>query len=49
MEELIGKIIGNIDIVVYETEDNEKFFRIYTDNEDILPIIDIIEEYLKLY
>ena len=49
MKTLIGKSIGNIDIVVYENDDGEKFLEIHADNDDILPIMDIIEDYLKLY
>ena len=49
MKTLIGESIGSIDIIVYENKNGEKFFEIHTDNEEILSIMDIIEDYLKLY
>ena len=41
---------GQINISVYKTYDNiYPIFYIKTDTEDLLPVVDIIEDTLKLY
>lgn len=49
MDTLTGKIIGNINIVVYETPEGYKLFNLQTDNEDISPVLDVIEDTLINY
>ena len=49
MDILKGKVIGDIHVTVYTTPDNERFFQINADNEDVLPVIDIIEDTLLQY
>ena len=44
-----GKEVGNIEIIVYKTEEGYPFFYIKPNNESLLPIVDILEDTLKLY
>ena len=44
-----GKEVGNIEIIVYKTEEGYPFFYIQPNNESLLPIVDILEDTLKLY
>ena len=44
-----GKEVGNIEITVYKTEDGYPLFYIRPDDESLLPIVDILEDTLKLY
>lgn len=47
---IIGKKEGIISIHVYrDIENNACFFYIQPDSEDLLPIVDILEDTLKLY
>ena len=46
---IIGKILGDINISVYKTPDGKTFFYIKADNEDLLPLLDIIEDMLHKY
>ena len=46
---MIAKEVGEIKITVYKTEDNYSFFYINPDCEKLLPIVDILEDTLKLY
>lgn len=49
MNSLVGELVGNVDVTIYQDENGEKFFEIHTDTEETFPIIEIIEDYLKLY
>ncbi len=49
MKKIIGKVIGDIHIVVCETPDGHKFFKLNANNQDILPILDTIEDTLSVY
>lgn len=49
MNILSGETIGNIHIIVCETKEGKYFFKIETDNENILPVVDIIEDTLVKY
>ncbi len=49
MDTIAGKIIGNINIIVYETPEGYKFFKLNTDNENISPVLDVIEDTLINY
>lgn len=49
MNTIIGKIVGDISITVCETPDGNKFFNLTASNQDILPILDIIEDTLNIY
>lgn len=40
---------GTITVSVFTTEDNSKVFELKTDNEDVLPVLYVIEDTLKLY
>lgn len=44
-----SRLIGNINISVFRTDDNITSFSIKTDNDDVLNVCDIIEDTLKLY
>ena len=47
---IIGKEVGVVSVHVYkETTTNASFFYIKSENEDVLPISNIIEDTLKLY
>lgn len=41
--------VGTITVSVFTDEDNNKEFRIETDNDDILPVSYVIEDTLKKY
>lgn len=43
------KEIGEIKISVYKNEDGNSFFYIKPNDETLLPIVDILEDTLKLY
>lgn len=47
--QLQAKEVGNIQITVYKTEDGYPFFYIKPNDESLLPIVDILEDTLKLY
>lgn len=38
-----GEIIGDIHIVVCKTPEGYNFFHLQADNENVLPILDVIE------
>lgn len=46
---LAGEIIGDIHITVYETPEGYDFFQLQADNDNLLPILDIIEDTLIKY
>lgn len=49
-DSIIVKECGKITIHVYrESNSNASFFYIRPDQEDLLPIVDILEDTLKLY
>ncbi len=49
MDKFTGEIVGDIHVTVCTTPDDDKFFFIQSNNDDVLPICDIIEDTLKLY
>lgn len=49
METFVGEAIGNIHIIVYEFENKLKVFDIQSEDEKILPIVDVIEDTLAKY
>ncbi len=49
LDALIGEILGNIQITVYKTPDGYNFFEIRANNEDVLPVLDIIQDTLFKY
>ena len=46
---MVAKEIGEIKITVYKNEDGYSFFYIKPNDETLLPIVDILEDTLKLY
>lgn len=46
---LSGTIIGNIHINVCKTPDGDIFFYINAENEEVLPVLHIIEDTLQKY
>ena len=40
---------GTITVSVYKDNSGHTFFKIYTDNEDVLPVSYVIEDTLHLY
>lgn len=49
MPMLTGRRIGNVDVEVYQTSTGEIFFYIQSDNKDVLPIQDYLENSLENY
>lgn len=49
MSPITGSIIGDIHVTVCKTPDGKKFFYLKTDNEDLLPVLDVIEDTLYSY
>ena len=45
----IGKIIGNINICVFQTPDGYNFFYLQGTDKKVLPILDCIESFLENY
>ncbi len=41
--------IGTVTISVFKDEKNEVNFKINIDNDDVLPVSDVVEDTLKLY
>ena len=46
---IIGKIVRDIHISIYKTPEGKIFFYINANNEDVSPILDIIEDTLYKY
>lgn len=46
---MVGKIVGAIHIIVCQTPDGSSFFKLQADNENVLPVLDVIEDTLNLY
>lgn len=44
-----GKMVGDVHVSVYETLDGQKLFYLEADNEDVLPVADVIEDTLVMY
>lgn len=49
MECIEGEIIGDIHIAVCKTPDGYSFFKLQANNENLSPILDIIEDTLIKY
>ena len=49
MNILSGEIIGDIHIIVCKTPDGHDFFQIKADNENVLPVVYVIEDTLVKY
>lgn len=49
MNTLGGIAIGKVCVTVYQTSDGKRFFYLKADNEDVLPIVDILEDTLFKY
>lgn len=49
METIVGNTIGSINIVVYETTNGGRIFRLKSDDDNVSNIIDIIEDTLLKY
>ncbi|MCI8519554.1 MAG: hypothetical protein HFJ51_05785 [Clostridia bacterium] len=49
METFVGEVIGNIHIIVYQLDNELKVFDIQSEDEKVLPIIDVIEDTLAKY
>ena len=49
LNSLAGRITGFINIAIYETAEGKKFFALTADNEDVLPILYIVEDALDMY
>lgn len=46
---LEGKTLGTINISVYKDKDNDRFFFLQADTDDVIPILYVLEDILKLY
>lgn len=46
---LEGKTVGLVSISVYKTTDNDRFFLLQASNDDVLPVLYVLEDILKLY
>lgn len=44
-----AKKCGTITVSVYKDKSGQSFFKIYTDDEDLLPVSYVIEDTLYLY
>ena len=49
LDTIEGHAVGDVHVIVYETEDGDSLFRITTNNEKVSPIADIIEDTLTQY
>ena len=49
VNKIIGEVIGDIHITVCKTSEGNSFFKLQTDNDDLLPVLDVIEDTLNLY
>lgn len=46
---ITAKIIGDICITVCQTPEGYNFFHLEADNENVLPVLDVIEDTLIMY
>lgn len=46
---IAGEVIGGIYITVIKTPDGNRFFHLQADNDDVLPVLDVIENTLIIY
>ena len=44
-----GEVAGNIYITVYKTTDGNILFSLQIDNDNVLPVLDVIEDTLVMY
>lgn len=49
MDTITGKIIGNINITIVETSEGDSLFNLQADNENVLPVLYVIEDTLTKY
>lgn len=49
MNSVSGEIIGDIHITVCKTADGYNFYQIQADNENVLPVVNVIENTLIEY
>lgn len=49
MDAINGLAIGEVHVIVYETEKGDRLFRIITNNDNVSSIADIIEDSLIQY
>ncbi len=49
MDTIKGRAVGYVNVVVYETNNGEKLFQVITNNDDISPVADVIEDTLNKY
>ena len=46
MDSIPSYIIGDIQITIYQTSEGYYFFQIKANNENVLPVLDVIEDVL---
>lgn len=49
MDALKGEVIGDIHITVCKTSDGDNFFEVHADNNEVIPVLEIIEDTLIKY
>ncbi|MCI8397388.1 MAG: hypothetical protein HFJ52_07235 [Clostridia bacterium] len=49
LDTIKGRAVGYVNVVVYETNNGEKLFQVITNNDDISPVADVIEDTLNKY
>lgn len=49
LDTVVEKIVGEIRVIVCKSIEGSTFFKIYANNEDVLPVRYVIEDTLYLY
>jgi len=49
LDVIAAEVVGVINIVVYKTSDGDNFFQIEGSNENLLPVLDVIEDLFIRY
>ena len=49
MEAVTGEVVGDIHVTVCKTPEGYTFFQLQADDENVLPVLDVIEDTLINY
>ena len=49
LDTISGELVGNIHIAICKTNEGNNFFKIDADNDNVLPVLDVIEDTLVMY
>ena len=47
MDSIIANFVGDIHVAIYETSDNEQLFYLKSQNENLIPVLDYLQDTLN--